>query len=246
MTRTYGQPWNKGRSVGPRQALSQKEVWQIRSVLADQKNHHDLCLFSVAIDTMLRASDVLQLRVSDLVDGNGNVKMSFPWRQKKTANTVFPVLTPTTQKTISDWVIASGKQSNDFLFTREKPSDGLPITIGFYRTLIKQWVARIGLPEEGYSGHSLRRTKAIFLYEQDVSIELIGRLLGHRSPASTIRYLGINEVQARNAALTNDIFKPKAIRAKTNLSAKELDQIADQIWERLASRIPQNLTKNGE
>lgn len=247
MTRTYGQPWNKGRSVGARKALSQQDVRQIQSSLIDQNNRHDLCLFLVAIDTMLRASDLLRLRVCDVVDGNRNVKTTFPWRQKKTASSVYPVLTPTTQKALLDWVVASDKQSQDYLFTREKPNTGEPISIGFYRTLIKRWVVLIGLSPEAYSAHSLRRTKAIFLYEQGVSIELIGRLLGHRSSASTIRYLGIDEAQAKHAALTNDIFKLKAKRSsKPKLSASEIIKIADQIWERLASRISQNLTKPEE
>ena len=144
-------------------------------------------------------------------------------------------------------MVASDKQSQDYLFTREKPNTGEPISIGFYRTLIKRWVVLIGLSPEAYSAHSLRRTKAIFLYEQGVSIELIGRLLGHRSSASTIRYLGIDEAQAKHAALTNDIFKLKAKRSsKPKLSASEIIKIADQIWERLASRISQNLTKPEE
>ena len=129
MTRTYGQPWNKGRSVGARKALSQQDVRQIQSSLIDQNNRHDLCLFLVAIDTMLRASDLLRLRVCDVVDGNRNVKTTFPWRQKKTASSVYPVLTPTTQKALLDWVVASDKQSQDYLFTREKPNTGEPISL---------------------------------------------------------------------------------------------------------------------
>jgi len=247
MTRTYGQPWNKGRSVGARKALSQQDVRQIRTSLIGQNNRHDLCLFLVAIDTMLRASDLLRLRVCDVVDSNGNVKTTFPWRQKKTASAVNPVLTPITQKAVIDWIVGSDKQSQDYLFTREKSNTEEPITIGFYRTLIKRWVAQIGLSSEDYSAHSLRRTKAIFLYKRGVSIEVIGRLLGHRSPASTIRYLGIDEAQAKQAALTNDIFKPTAKRSpKSKLSVSEINKIADQIWERLASRLPQDLPKDEE
>jgi len=216
-------------------------------MLTDQEKWHDLCLFLVAIDTMLRASDLLRLRVCDVLDGNGNVKTTFPWRQKKTASTVYPVLTPTTKKAVLEWIAASDKHSQDHLFTREKPNIGEPISIGFYRTLIKRWVVLIGLSPEDYSAHSLRRTKAIFLYERGVSIELIGRLLGHRSLASTIRYLGIDEAHAKQAALTNDIFNSAAKRSpKSKLSASEIDEIADQIWERLASHIPLNLTRTEE
>jgi len=198
---------------------------------------------------MLRASDLLQLRVSDVQHSNGIIKISFPWRQKKTTTGVFPVLTPTTQKGLLAWINATDKRSKDFLFTRQKPSNGDPITIGFYRTLIKNWAVSIGLSPEFYSAHSLRRTKATFLYERGVTVEIIGRLLGHKSPASTIRYLGIDEAQAQNAALMHDIFGSKK-RTKTkdqlSLSDAEIEKISDQIWRKLADRLPQNLTESGE
>jgi len=147
------------------------------------------------------------------------------------------------------WIESTGKHPKDFLFTRQKPSNGNPITIGFYRTLIKNWVASIGLSPEFYSAHSLRRTKATFLYERGVTVEIIGRLLGHKSPASTIRYLGIDEAQAQNAALTHDIFGSKKrhkLKDRLSLSDAEIEIISDQIWRKFADRLSQNLTEDGE
>ena len=248
MTREYGRPWNKDRVVGSRKPLSQVEVGQIRTALAAD-DPHDLCLFLTAIDTMLRASDLLQLRVADVQQNNGVIKTSFPWRQKKTTTGVFPVLTPMTQKALSSWIQFTGKQPEDFLFTRQKPNNNNPITIGFYRTLIKNWVASIGLSPEFYSAHSLRRTKATFLYERGVTVEIIGRLLGHKSPASTIRYLGIDEAHAQDAALTHDIFGSKKRTKKKDqfsFSDTEIKKISDQIWRNLSARLPQHLTENEE
>ena len=91
----------------------------------------------------------------------------------------------------------------------------------------------------GKSQHSLRRAKAIYLYKHGVTVELIGRLLGHRSSISTIRYLGIDEAQAREAALTHNIFDPKpASRSQMNL--------ADQLWELLAPKLAEYLKQYGE
>ena len=57
MNSVSNQPWNKGRSVGARLALSQNEINQVRRKLTQQQATHDLCLFMVAVDSMLRASD---------------------------------------------------------------------------------------------------------------------------------------------------------------------------------------------
>ena len=242
MPRDYGRPWNKDRTVGSRKALTQAEVRQITAQFTDD-DLHDRCLFLIAIDTMLRASDLLKLRVSDVQHFNGSIKTSFPWRQKKTANGVYPVLTPTTQRALADWIKATRKLPEHFIFTRQKPTNAEPITIGFYRTLVKSWIESIGASPEYYSAHSLRRTKATFMYERGISVEVIGRLLGHKSPASTIRYLGIDEAQAQTAALTHDIFgssNPKKSSETPKFTESEINKIGDQIWRKLAARLSQN------
>jgi len=77
----------------------------------------------------------------------------------------------------------------------------------------------------------------------------IGRLLGHKSPASTIRYLGIDEAQAKSAALTHDIFGTSKFKKRPEtlkFTQSEIDQISDKIWQNLAARLPQNLTETAE
>jgi len=240
MSRKSGQPWNQKRTVGARQALTQIEISKIRRALSGQKSNHDLCLFMVAVDSMLRASDLLQLRVRDVCLPDGKIRQTFPWKQKKTSKGVHPVLTPATQSALRKWIAESGKRDDDYLFTREKPNSAPSISVGFYRTLIKQWVRSIGLLPHDYSAHSLRRSKAIFMYENGVPVEIIGRLLGHSSPASTIHYLGIDEAEARARALANDIFKstrPHKSKIKSQISDTELDELSQKIWARLAPKL---------
>jgi len=233
MTRIYGQPWNKGRNVGPRQALTPADVRAVKKHLAQQKTSHDLCLFTVAVDTMLRASDLMRLRVSDVTLPNGSIRNNFLWRQKKTANGVNPVLTDNSQRALKKWINDSRKLPSHFLFTREKPIDSDPITVGFYRNLVKDWVKAIGLPPHDYSAHSLRRSKAIYMYESGVAVEIIGRLLGHKNPASTLHYLGIDDSSARALANEHDIFKALSAKKRTQnkqFSASEISDLCDQIW----------------
>ena len=63
-------PWNKGRLVGQKPPLKLKEIWEIRIRLQIDKKHRDLALFNLAIDSKLRACDLLKLRASDASQGN--------------------------------------------------------------------------------------------------------------------------------------------------------------------------------
>jgi len=54
-------------SVGQKSPFTRKEVRLIKKVLSAQTNLRDLVLFSVGIDSMLRASGLLKLKVTDLV-----------------------------------------------------------------------------------------------------------------------------------------------------------------------------------
>lgn len=201
-------PWNKGRSVGQRLAFTQRQVIAIYEYLKSHNLLHDLCLFMVAIDSFLRCGDVLKLKVRDLQTASGLFRQSFPWRQQKTKYNVVPVLTDQTRRICADWITYSGKQPDDYLFTRSKAADGLPICDTYYRELVKHWAECIGLDGEQYSTHSLRRSKPTWLYEQGVSVENIGQLLGHKSTEATLRYLGLTLAKAQAEALKHDIFKP--------------------------------------
>ena len=69
--RRYHQvPWNKGKIVGQKAPLKLREIWAIRVRLQLRSNLRDLALFNLAIDSKLRASDLLGLRVFDIAHEN--------------------------------------------------------------------------------------------------------------------------------------------------------------------------------
>ncbi len=69
-------PWNKGREVGQRAPLSLSEVTRIKKLLTKRGDVglRDLALFSTAIDTMLRAQDLLGLTVKDVRSRNRGIR----------------------------------------------------------------------------------------------------------------------------------------------------------------------------
>ena len=56
---------------------------------------------------------------------------------------------------------------------------------------MKAWTAFVGLDQNRYGTHSLRRTKATFIYKRTKNIRAIQLLLGHAKLEGTVRYLDI-------------------------------------------------------
>jgi integrase len=60
-----------------------KKIAQIKNVLRGQRRYRDLLLFVVGINTALRISDLLQLRVVHLMDDRQHIKRRFCIREQK-------------------------------------------------------------------------------------------------------------------------------------------------------------------
>lgn len=199
--RRNGAGWNRERAVGPKTAFLADGLSVLGRHFSAQRNWHDLCLLAVGVDSMLRAGDLLSLRVSDVCYRDGTIKTVLRHQQQKTRRGVYPVLTEPTRQTIERWIKVSGKQQSDYLFTRSKTRGAKPISRAWYAQLVKSWAEFLGLPPEDYSTHSIRRTKPTHMYWAGERIEVISKLLGHKSIAVTIEYLGVTQQKAEQASL---------------------------------------------
>jgi len=182
-------PWNKGKLIGQKLPLSMQEIWSIRMRLQSTGNKRDLALFNLAIDSKLRASDLLCLRVSDVASGK-EVQSRAIIRQKKTKRPVRFEITARTRKSVEDWIEAQSLSENDFLFP-SRLHNSPHLSLRQYARIVETWVSSIGLDPTAYGTHSMRRTKATLIYRRTKNLRAVQLLLGHTSLDSTVRYLGI-------------------------------------------------------
>ena len=96
-------PWNKGRLVGQKLPLRLKEIWAIRIRLQLAKRARELALFNLAIDSKLRACDLVRLRLCDVNQGN-RVAQRAMVLQHKTQRPVQFELTEQTGDSVGTWV----------------------------------------------------------------------------------------------------------------------------------------------
>lgn len=183
------EPWNKGRLMGQKMPLSRQEIWSIRMMLSSNSQLRDLALFNLALDSKLRASDLLNVRVSDVSNGD-RVNSRAIIRQQKTSRPVQFEITGKTRKSISGWIEKAKLQGSDYLLPSRIQTPA-HLSVRQYARIVESWVLGIGLDPCSHGTHSLRRTKATLLYRRTKNLRAVQLLLGHAKLDSTVRYLGI-------------------------------------------------------
>jgi integrase len=146
-------------------------------------------MFNLAIDSKLRASHVVALKIEDVAP-NGYAADLATVRQRKTGQPVRCQLTEQTRQAIDEYVRAAVQKPGEFMFSGRKGSDRSMTTRQYVR-LASKWIASIGLDPHVFGIHSLPRTKATLIYCRTGNLRAVQLLLGHRKIESTVRYLGI-------------------------------------------------------
>ncbi|MBS0155181.1 MAG: tyrosine-type recombinase/integrase [Nitrospira sp.] len=196
-------PWNKNKAVGQMAPFTPEQAGVIRALLQAEGKIRDLALFNTAIDTMLRASDLLPLRVIDITDHNGDVVHEFTIRQKKTGHGHVVALSPETRNSIADWLLASDKNKDPEAFVWTSIGNrktGRPLTREQYANLVKNWSYLARIDPKRRSTHSMRRTKPAVIYDKTQNLAACQHLLGHKNIGSTAHYLGVDQRKALDLA----------------------------------------------
>ena len=109
------EPWNKGKLIGAKPPLRPKHVWAIRTKLQLERDHRDLALFNLAIDSKLRGCDVVAIRVEDVAPRGYAVDRAIV-RQRKTGRPVKFELTEQTREAVDGYLNKSQLAPGQYLF----------------------------------------------------------------------------------------------------------------------------------
>jgi len=195
--------WNKGKLVGQKVPLKLEEIWGIRIRLEIAENIRELALFNLAIDSKLRACDLVNLRVLDVSHGS-KVQSRAMVIQRKTCRPVQFEITKRTRASLERWIDFKGLTSDDYLFkSRLKKSPHL--STRQYARIVERWVKCLGLDPVSYGTHTMRRTKVSLIYKRTKNLRAIQLLLGHSNLESTVRYLGVDVDDALELAEQTDV-----------------------------------------
>ena len=197
------QPWNKGKLVGQKAPLKLRDIWAIRIRLQLRHRTRDLALFNLAIDSKLRACDLVKLRVLDVAHGDQVAPRAIVMQQKTKRPVQFEITEPT-RDSVHAWIEEAHLNPSAFLFpSRIRVSPHL--STREYARIVHRWVTEIGLDAAMYGTHSMRRTKASLIYRRTKNLRAVQLLLGHAKLESTVRYLGIEVDDALEMAEQTEV-----------------------------------------
>ncbi len=148
-------------------------------------------MFKFGLNTGLRISDILPLKVKDIIYKNGSFHEYLVISEKKTKKEKKIKLNDALRKAIEPYIKEYKLSSEDYLFPSKK---GAYVgRIQAYRVL-KEAAELVGI--ENFGTHSLRKTWGYWTYKMSkYNIGLIMDTFNHSSPKITLRYIGVNQDQ---------------------------------------------------
>lgn len=183
-------------------------------------------LIVLGICTGLRVSDLVRLRLGDIVCTDGTFRLGLDTVMKKTHGVVHVNFNKVCYQAVLDWLRSIGKNPEHlcvadldmWLANKDKAGTAAVAEDRLYR-VIKRAAADAGIPYN-VGSHTMRKTFSRIWYENNKSnpnaIYVLQKMLGHKSIESTLHYICVakeesrkfagtmEEVFAENVATTND------------------------------------------
>jgi integrase len=183
--------------------LSNEEVAAVVGSFTGAFAKRDLAMFILGVRTGFRISELLSLKVENVVRSGQIVdRVTVQRRNMKGKNegrTV--VLHPIAKQAINDWLKEMGNQTSPgaYLFASRKGDK--PISRVQAWRILDRVFEKTGL-EGSLGSHSMRKTFANRVYEAlGQNIFLLQKAMGHRSINSTTAYLSFREEEVDSAIL---------------------------------------------
>lgn len=177
-----------------------KKIDTIKKLLK-QQNLRDYCLFVLGINSGLRISDLLKLRISD-VSEKRKIKDRIRLREKKTNKFKDFPLSNSTKSALKEYLKTREYNENEPLFISRK-NKGFLLRQQAYK-IINDVAKSVGIKEK-IGTHTLRKTFGYHAYNNGYDITLIQKLFNHSSPAVTLRYIGITQDEMDDVYLSLDL-----------------------------------------
>ena len=155
-------------------------------------------IIMLATTTGLRSCDIVRLKLSDINMSKNQISIV----QHKTKKPISLYINDELKKLILSYHSLSEHRKHGHLFSNEKAPYG-PMSTGSIRYLLKKAIINLGIKKEGRKTgpHSLRSSFATSLAQNNVSYDVIQKILGHKDNSSLCSYVLTDVEKLRKCSL---------------------------------------------
>nr|WP_246629242.1 tyrosine-type recombinase/integrase [Mesobacillus maritimus] len=157
--------------------------------LLRRQSQRDLLLFVLGINTGIRVSDLLSLKVEDIREGSMLKEFLYiddPKHEEKKAY----YLNHSVRSELEIYLASHEFNHTDYLFKSKKINQ--PITRQQAYRIINHAAKEVGIPGK-IGTHTLRKTFGYHAYRKGIAISILKSIYNHNSPTETLRYIGIEK-----------------------------------------------------
>lgn len=166
-----------------------KEINAIKKVLK-KHSERDYVLFIVGINTGLKITEMLSLKVEDLMNDKQEAKRFIYIPQKDSLPPKEVYVNEQVRKAVRHYVKEQELLNEDFLFASTKTK--LPISRQQAYRIVHDAAKEVGI--EGKIGtNSMRKTFGYHAYKRGVAISLLQKFFHHDTKSETLKYIGIDK-----------------------------------------------------
>lgn len=174
------------------EAIKNKKKVEALLTYLKGKNERDWLLCKFQLNTGLRISDVVKVKVGDVLTEKGTFREHFILREQKTAKEKKIKLNQELRKALKGFIKANNLYKDDYVFGSRKGGYKSHISTTQAYRILKEGANAVGI--ENFGTHSLRKTWGYWTYKASkYNIALIMSIFSHSSQSISLRYIGIDQ-----------------------------------------------------
>lgn len=186
--------------------LTLEDSLELLNVVDGDNQKRDYCILTLFLNCGLRLAELCSLNVGDIkqdgtmtVTGKGNKeRLVYLNNACMTAINEYLAVRPTEDIAYSE---------RNALFISRNHRRISPKTVQY---IVKKYLEKAGLGDQGFSTHKLRHTAATLMYQHgQVDIRVLKDILGHSNLGTTQIYTHVSDSQIKNAVDSNPLSNIK-------------------------------------
>ena len=181
---------------------SERKIRELITFILENGFKRDAILVLFSLNTLLRVSDMIDIKYEQLFDENGNVREYVDIVEKKSIIKAENTTRKSKKKTrriklpadfakeLKFYAFELEMKEGDYIFySTENPKDHMHRKTVWRR--MSKYGKAVGIDNLGC--HGLRKTGAYQMWKKGIPVSVVSRQLGHTSEAQTKRYIGISQ-----------------------------------------------------